>query len=221
MAEQEKKISVVLADDHPLMRRGLKEMIEEESGFTIVAQTNNGESALSLIEQLQPTIAVLDIDMPKMSGLEVAQAVQKKKIPTKIIFLTMYDKENIFTKAIEIGVMGYVLKESAATEIVEALQCVSEGKHFITPALSGLLVKRSALSDHHAEEVLSLSQLTPTERKILSLVGDNKSSKEIAEALFISPRTVETHRNNICQKLHLHGANALFKFALENKSILR
>lgn len=213
-------ISVLLADDHPLMRKGLKEMIEEEKIFHIIAETNNGESALLLIEQRKPAIAVLDIDMPKMSGLEVAAAVKEKKISTRIIFLTMYDKENIFIKAIEIGVMGYVLKESAATEIVEALKSVSMGKHFITPALSGVLVKQTTQSNLRGDEVLAISQLTATERKIVALIAQDQSTKEIAETLFISPRTVETHRNNICQKLDVHGANALYKFAIENKNLL-
>ncbi len=220
MSEQMQYISVLLADDHPLMRKGLKEMIEEEKIFHIIAETNNGESALLLIEQRKPAIAVLDIDMPKMSGLEVAAAVKEKKISTRIIFLTMYDKENIFIKAIEIGVMGYVLKESAATEIVEALKSVSMGKHFITPALSGVLVKQTTQSNLRGDEVLAISQLTATERKIVALIAQDQSTKEIAETLFISPRTVETHRNNICQKLDVHGANALYKFAIENKNLL-
>jgi DNA-binding NarL/FixJ family response regulator len=220
MNKQEKKISVLLADDHPLMRKGLKEMIEDDSTFYVIAEAHNGERALALIEQHMPVIAVLDIDMPVMSGLEVAAAVQKKKLPTRIIFLTMYDTENIFTKAIELGVMGYVLKESAATEIVEALKSVSAGKHFITPALSGVLVKQSTQSKLRAEEVLAISQLTVTERKIVALIAHDRSTKEIANALFVSPRTVDTHRNNICQKLNLHGANALYKFALENKHLL-
>jgi DNA-binding NarL/FixJ family response regulator len=211
---------ILLADDHPLMRKGLKEMIEDEGGFRIVAEANNGENALTLIEAHRPQIALLDIDMPKMSGLEVAEAVKKKKIPVKIIFLTMYDKENIFNRALELGVMGYVLKESAATEIVEALKCVRDGKHFITAALSGMLIRQNTQPVFRADEQFALSQLTATERKILKHIAQDRSSKEIAEALFISPRTVDTHRNNICQKLDLHGPNALFKFAMDVKHLL-
>lgn len=217
MPEQLQKITVLLADDHPLMRKGLKEMIEEEAVFQIIAEASNGGSALALIEQLQPAIAVLDIDMPKMNGLEVATAAKQKKISTRIIVLTMYDTENIFTKALESGVMGYVLKESAATEIVEAIKNVSQGKYYITPSMSGHLMKPFTRPNVHSEEVSTIFQLTPTEHKILALISQNKSSKEIADTLFISLRTVETHRNNICQKLNLRGVNALLKFALENK----
>ncbi|MFA6457486.1 MAG: response regulator transcription factor [Bacteroidota bacterium] len=220
MSEQPTYIPILLADDHPLMRRGLKEMIEEEGGFRIVAETNNGESALQLMEQHQPQIALLDIDMPKMNGLEVAEAARKKKLPVRIIILTMYDTENMFTRAMELGVMGYVLKESAATEIVEALKQVREGKHYITPALSGLLVRRSARQEFRGDEQFGLSQLTSSERKILKLISLEKSSKEIAEELFVSPRTIDTHRSNICQKLNLHGPTALFKFAMDVKHLL-
>ncbi|MCK9410144.1 MAG: response regulator transcription factor [Bacteroidetes bacterium] len=220
MIEQSNETPILLADDHPLMRKGLKEMIEEEGGFKIIAETNNGESALALIEQHHPMIALLDIDMPKMNGLEVAEAVRKKKLQVRIIILTMYDTENMFSRAMELGVKGYVLKESAATEIVDALKNVREGKHYITPALSGLLVRRSERQEFHADEQFGLSQLTSSERKILKLISLDKSSKEIAEELFVSPRTVDTHRSNICQKLKLHGPTSLFKFAMDNKHLL-
>ncbi|MFA6470069.1 MAG: response regulator transcription factor [Bacteroidota bacterium] len=220
MSEKTIHTPILLADDHPLMRRGLKEMIEEEGSFRIVAETNNGESALQLIEQHKPEIALLDIDMPKLNGLEVAEAVRKRKLPVRIIILTMYDTENMFSRAMEIGVMGYVLKESAATEIVEALKNVREGKHYITPTLSGHLVRRNVQPEFRSEEQFGLSQLTAGERKILKLISLEQSSKEIAEAMFISPRTVDTHRNNICQKLNLHGPNALYKFSLDVKHLL-
>lgn len=221
--KEQKNTSVILADDHPLMRKGMKEIITEDGSFTIVAEANNGESALALIEQHRPDIAVMDIDMPKMSGLESAEAVLRKKIATRIIIMTMYDTENMFTKAMEIGVMGYVLKESAATEIVDALKSVRDGKHYITPSLSGALIKRSIVNDpsqFRAQEQFALSKLTASERKVLKQIGLDRSTKEIAEILFISPRTVDTHRNNICQKLDIHGANALLKFAYEHKHLL-
>lgn len=212
--------AILLADDHPLLRKGLKETIEEENGFTVVAEASNGESALALIEQYHPAIAVLDVDMPKMSGLQVAEAVQKKKLDTRIVILTMYDNEKIFDRAMDLGVKGYLLKDNAVSEITDALQKISEGKYFITPSLSDRLVKRSAMTNTRAEEHAGLASLTETERKILRLVAENQTSKEIAEKLFISPRTVETHRNNICQKLDLQGTNSLLKFAMENKAIL-
>ncbi|MBI2429165.1 MAG: response regulator transcription factor [Ignavibacteriales bacterium] len=215
-----KRIRILLADDHPLLRKGLKETIEEENGFEVIAEANNGESALALIEQHHPVIAVLDVDMPKMSGLEVAAAVQKKKIGTMVVILTMYDSETIFNKAMDLGVRGYLLKDNAVSEITNALHLIMDGKHYITPSLSNMLLQRSPLTNQRSAEHIGLSSLTQTERKILRLVAENTSNKEIAEKLFISPRTVETHRNNICQKLDLQGTNALLKFAIDNKAIL-
>lgn len=212
---------IILADDHPLMRKGLREIIEEGGGFRIIAETGNGESAIALMEQHRPAIAVLDIDMPKLSGLETAAEVLRRKLPVRIIILTMYDTENMFNKAMDLGVMGYVLKESAATEIVDALRSVREGKHYITPSMSGTLVRqRTAAPAFRSEEQFALAQLTVTERKVLRLIAQDLSTRQIAESLFVSPRTIDTHRNNICQKLDLHGASALLKFALENKHLL-
>lgn len=220
MQSQPKKITILLADDHPLLRKGLKETIEEQSEYSVIVEANNGESALTLIEQHNPDIAILDVDMPKMNGLEVAAMVQQKKLGTKIIILTMYDNETIFNKAIDNGAKGYLLKDNAVSEINNALYTVINGNHYVTPSLSSLLIQRSENHNMRSMEHSALSILTQTERKILRLVGDHKSNKEIAESLFISLRTVETHRNNICQKLNLQGANALLKFALENKKLL-
>lgn len=212
--------TIVLADDHPLMRKGLKEIIAEDGSFTIVAETNNGESAVEMAEQHRPDIAVLDIDMPKMNGLEAAALLARRKSRTRIIIMTMYDTENMFLRAMEIGVMGYVLKESAATEIVDALRTVREGRHYITPSLSGALLRYTDAVSARSADRTALTVLTPTERKVLSLIAQEKTSREIADLLFVSPRTIDTHRNNICQKMDLHGANALLKFALEHKQHL-
>jgi DNA-binding NarL/FixJ family response regulator len=213
-------ITILLADDHPLLRKGLRETIEEDTHFSVIAETGNGEHALALIKQHKPAIAVLDIDMPKINGLDVAALLQKKKHPTKIIILTMYNTDNFFNRAMDLGVRGYLLKDNAISEIVDALQRVAEGKFYFTPSLSDLMVQRSRVIHRDAAEQLGLSSLTQTERTVLRLVADNISNKDIADKLFISVRTVETHRNNICQKLNLQGTNALLRFALENKPVL-
>jgi DNA-binding NarL/FixJ family response regulator len=215
-----KPITLLLADDHPLLRRGLKETIEEQPEFSVIAEANNGESALALIRQHHPDIAVLDVDMPKMNGLDVAAAVQTHNIETKIIILTMHDTETIFHKAMDNGAKGFLLKDNAVSEINDALAAVSRDEFYITPSLSTVLVQRGKYRNVQAGEFTGRSLLTQTERRVLRMVAEHKSSKEIARQLFCSPRTVETHRNNICQKLHLQGTNALLKFALENKQHL-
>lgn len=212
------RTTLLLADDHPLMRKGLREMVEEEGNYRILEETGNGERALELIERLRPDIAMLDIDMPGMNGLQVAEAVRTKKLPCRLIILTMYDTAAMLDRAMDLGVLGYVLKESAAAEVIEALRCVRDGKHYVSPGLAGHLVRRAERPAPFRErEHDALSKLTPAERKVLTLVAQDRSTREIAEHLFISSRTVDTHRNNICQKLGLHGPNALYRFALEIK----
>jgi DNA-binding NarL/FixJ family response regulator len=217
---QHNRITIVLADDHPLLRKGLRETIEDEHEFSVVAETGNGESALSYILQLHPDLAVLDVDMPKMNGLDVAAAVQKNNLSTKVVILTMYNDETFFNKAIDLGVYGYLLKDNAVSEIIEALNQVADGKYYYSPSLSDLFIKRCRKHHQHQSELPGLSALTQMERKILYMVAENIANKDIAEQLFISARTVETHRNNICQKLQLQGTNALLMFALKHKSIL-
>ncbi|MBI3112309.1 MAG: response regulator transcription factor [Ignavibacteriales bacterium] len=210
-------VTLLLADDHPLMRKGLKEVIEEDGRYTIVAEAGDGEKALELIERHQPSIAIVDIDMPRLGGLELAKTVLSKRIPVDIIILTMHDKQNVFNRAMDLGVMGYVVKDSALTDILDAITLVGSGRHYISPSLSGLLLKRSR-SGEAADYPTLISLLTPTERKILRLIAEEKTTKEIADHLFVSVRTIDTHRAHICSKLDLHGPTALLRFALENKT---
>jgi DNA-binding NarL/FixJ family response regulator len=212
------KLRVLIADDHPLSRAGLRQVIESKSDSEVVAEAGDGESALEVIRKLIPDIAVLDINMPKMDGLTVAQALQEESSPVNVVFLTMYREQKMFDLAIEVGARGYVLKESAAQDIVSCLNAVSAGQHYTSPELTTYLVKRTQKSRvSNRQEVEALS---PTERRVLKLLADYKTSKQIAEELFISRRTVESHRSNICQKLDIHGSHALMKFALEHKDSL-
>jgi DNA-binding NarL/FixJ family response regulator len=212
-------ITLLLADDHPLMRKGLREVIEEDGRYTIVAEAGDGEKALELIEQHQPSIAIMDIDMPRLGGLEVAKTILLKKNHVDIVILTMHDKQNVFNRAMDLGVMGYVVKDSALTDILDAITSVASGKHYISPSLSGLLLKRSRSGENEGERK-AIALLTLTERKILRLIAEERTTKDIADHLSISVRTVDTHRAHICSKLDLHGPTALLRFALENKAKL-
>lgn len=217
MAEQ---IKIVLADDHPVVRQGLKQIIESDPRLKIVAQTGDGETALQFIEKLQPDVAVLDIDMPKMDGFAVVREMRGRKIEIPVIFLTMHDEEEIFQAALDLDVLGYVLKDSAETDIVESIESVARRRPFFSNSMSALLLKRRQRSDEFERDNKGLSQLTPTERRILKLIADNKTSKEIADLFYISHRTVDTHRTNISRKLNLQGSLALIKFAAAHKSEL-
>ncbi|HEY4611494.1 MAG TPA: response regulator transcription factor [Bacteroidota bacterium] len=213
-------VTILIADDHPLFRKGLREIIGEDLSLKVVHEAGNGEDALAQIEALAPQVAVLDIDMPKATGLEVARAVQKKKLPVEVIILTLHDEAEIFEKAMELGVMGYVLKDGALTEIVACIHAVAQGKPYISPHISRHLIKRDQHAARGLDEKLGLANLTPAERNVLKLIARSKTTKEIADELSVSPKTIDNHRSNICTKLNIHGTNALLRFALENKELL-
>jgi DNA-binding NarL/FixJ family response regulator len=181
----------------------------------------DGEEALATIESVQPDLAVLDIDMPGRNGLDVTRALRDRRSPTRIILLTLHTDAWFLNSALDAGVHGYVPKESAVTEIAGAIRSVHEGQEYVSPLLSRLLIARSRRAEALVKDVPALDRLTPTEMKVLRLVAEVKTTKEIAEALCISPRTVEHHRTSITTKLDLHGAHALTRFAIKHQSSLR
>ena len=213
-------ISVILADDHPVLRNGLRQTVAADSRLRVVGEAGDGAVALELIEQLRPDVAVLDVDMPRLDGLGVATGMRERRLASAIIFLTIHDEEDLFHAAIDVGAKGYVLKDSALSEIVEGILAVAAGRHHISSSLIGYLVQRRERQQEFSRSQSGLDALTATERRILGLIAADKSSKEIAAELFIHYRTVENHRNNVCQKLGLHGHNALLRFALQNRSRL-
>jgi DNA-binding NarL/FixJ family response regulator len=213
-------ITIVIADDHPLFRKGLRLSIEEDPSLRIVGEASDGAAALRLIEERMPDVAVLDIDMPEMRGLKVARMVQEKKLFVAVIILTIYKEEDMFNEAMNAGVRGYVMKETAVIDLLEAIKAVAMGQYYFSPAIAGYLVGRSQRAKHLLAEKPTLADLTPAERRILKLIAFNQTSKEIADELSISYRTVETHRTNIATKLNIHGSHSLLRFALENKAVL-
>ena len=216
----ESAVEILIADDHPIVRQGLRQTVESGGGLRVVAEAGDGQEALAKIKELRPHVAVLDIQMPVLDGFGVARAVRGEGLPVELVFLTVYRDEDIFNAALDLGVRGYVLKDSAVSDIVACVRAVAAGQHYASPALTSHLVNRSRRAAALVGERPGLAALTPTERQVLRLIADYKTSKEIASELFVSPRTVETHRNNICQKLDLHGSHALMKFALAHKSEL-
>ncbi len=217
---RENKIRILIADDHPVFRVGLRRIIESQPDFEVVSEASDGESALELIEKVRPSIVVLDISMPKLDGLALARRLVALNPPVEVILVTMYREKKLFKQALEVGVKGYVLKDSAVTDIVSCIRAVAAGQNYASPELTTYLVNRVRQADSGNGPRSGLESLTASELRVLSLIADGKTTREIAQDLFISPRTVETHRNNICQKLDLHGSNALMKFALEHKGLL-
>jgi DNA-binding NarL/FixJ family response regulator len=214
------QITILLADDHPIFRKGLRQIIEAEQLVSTIEEAEDGEEALEKIERMKPDVAILDINMPKMGGFELARKICEKRLAIEIIFMTMYKDQQIFDEALQVGAKGYVLKNSALMDIVECIKAVRRGESYISAALSGFLIQRRRQAESLVERKPSLSDLTPTELRILKLIAESKSSKDIAARLFISTRTVDNHRANICLKLDLRGVNALLKFALEHRSEL-
>lgn len=214
------KTTIIIADDHPLFLSGLRQIIQTRENLRIIGEASNGASALRLIGEKKPDIAILDLDMPKMNGLEVVKKINTKKLFVKVIILTMYSQPDIFSKAMDLGIMGYVLKASAVSDIISCIKTVNSGKRFISPEISEYVLQRGNQFDKGIKTKLGLTELSPTQRKILSLIAANKTTAEIAKELFISPKTVENHRSHICAKLGLHGQNALLRFVIENKSLI-
>jgi DNA-binding NarL/FixJ family response regulator len=211
-------ISIVVADDHALIRRGLVEVIRSDSTFTVASEAGDGASALAAIEAHHPLVAVLDLQMPKLSGLEVAEAIQKRKIATKVVILTAFETGDLLDRALALGVVGYLLKDGAPNEILACLHMVSAGRTYLTPALSEHLVaRRASTKPVHASGV---EKLTPAERRVLRLVALAMTNDAIAAELRLSPKTVENHRAHIATRLELRGANALLRFAVEHRAEL-
>ncbi|WP_034259723.1 response regulator [Altibacter lentus] len=204
-----KKDTIIIADDHPLLLKGLNDFLAEKK-YNIIGSGNNGREAYNLITKLSPDIAILDIQMPFMSGLEIAQKCKTNCFDTKIILITLHKEKELYEQAQDLNIFGYVLKEFALEEIETCIKMVSEGNPFFSPKIKELL------GDHNAENE-ALKDLTPSEKKILKLIANDKTNKEIASLLFISYRTVEKHRSNIISKLALeHKTNSLLIWAKEH-----
>lgn len=213
----EHPITLLIADDHPLFRRGLRDVIEQEEGLAVVAEAGTGDDALEAIERLRPDIAVLDYRMPGMNGLDLARALAERGSPVAVIMLTMVDEGEMFRKAIELGVMGYILKESAVQEIIRGIRAVSKGEPYYSPALASRALRDTSRLQGSDTGSDSFGLLTRMELKVLALIAEYKSTPEIAEALSISPRTAENHRSHICSKLAISGRYALMRYALAHK----
>ena len=211
------KKSILIADDHPIFRGGLRALIESDPSFSVVAEATDGEEAIASITSQRPEIAILDYNMPKLNGFAVLSEITKLKLDVIPVMLTMHNDEAMFAKAFELGVKGYVLKDSASVDIVNCLHAVSQGQIYTSAAVTTFLYKRASRGQQPPD---GLESLTPAERKILRMIADYKTSREIADELCVSVRTVENHRSNISSKLGVNGSHALIKFALQHQSDL-
>lgn len=213
-------IRILIADDHPVFRQGLCQIIETDPQLKVSAEAADGEQALARLQDTPVDVAMLDLTMPLKDGFAVAREARELRLAVPLVFLTMHKDEHYLHAALDLGVRGYVLKDSAITEIVSCLKAVVAGQDYISPALSSYLIRRSNRAASLAAAKPALEQLTPAERRVLKLIAEGQTSRTIAAELGIGIRTVEHHRNNITTKLELHGSHALIKFALQHQAEL-
>jgi len=207
-------IRIILAEDHAVMRRGLRLVLEQQKDFQVLGEASDGREAVSLAESLRPDVAVLDITMPNLNGIEAANQISAKQHDVAIVILSIHSDEGYVLRALKAGARGYLLKESPESDFIRAIRSVSEGKAFFSPAVSRMLVEDYVrqLQDKNIEDSYEL--LTSREREILQLVAEGKSNKDIANILNLSLYTVETHRSNILGKLNLHTLPELILYAV-------
>ena len=213
-------LRVLIADDHAVVRLGLRAAIADNPHLSVVAEVADGAAALSALESLHPQVAVLDYAMPHLNALQVVAKAHERGVECAFILLTMHKEESLFNEALSQGVLGYVLKENAVEEVVAGILQVADGRHFFSPEISDFMVRRHQRVASLSDGKSGLQQLTPAETQILRLIAQSRTSREIARSLDISPRTVDNHRTNIAAKLSLVGVHSLVKFAIEHRDSL-
>ena len=212
-------IRILIADDHGIVRHGTRALLEKESDFEVVGEADNGRVAVELAAKLEPDVIVMDIAMPELNGLDAATQIVRRQPETGVIILSMHEEEDYLVRALSAGVRGYLLKDSAQEDLVQAVRSVAHKKAFFSPAIARMLVddfthqmQKKGVSD-------SYELLTEREREILQLLAEGRSNKEAAAVLNLSPYTVETHRNNLMQKLNLHNTADIVLYAVRKKII--
>jgi two-component system response regulator NreC len=209
-----KKIRVLLADDHTLMRRGLRLIVEQQPDLVVVGEAEDGRQAVALSASLKPNVSVLDIGMPNLNGIEAAKQITEGESGAAVVILSMHADETYILRALKAGARGYLLKDSAESDLVRAIQSVAEGKSFFSPAVSKVMLEDYVKKLQRTGSEDSYDLLTPREREILQLIAEGKSNKEVANILHLSVYTVETHRANIMEKLKLKSVPELILYAV-------
>jgi two-component system response regulator NreC len=209
-----RKLRILLADDHTVMRSGLRALLERQNNFEIVGEAENGRQAVSLSTSLLPDVVVMDVGMPLLNGVEATKSLLKQSPSTGVVMLSMHSDESYVLRSLKAGARAYLLKDSAASDLLSAIDAVSQGKSFFSSRIRELLAEDYVRDLRQKGAVDSYELLTMREREILQLLAEGKANKEVAAALNISPYTVETHRSNILEKLGLHSPAELILYAV-------
>ena len=213
-------LRILVADDHDLMRRGLKSILESHPGWEICAEANTGKDAVTKAGQLKPNVAILDISMPEIDGLEAARQIRQVSPKTEILVLSMHYSDQLIRDILEAGVRGYVVKSDSDRDLVLAVEALANHRPFFTPHATELMLSNlNSASGHFDSSEPLKDRLTVREREIIRLISEGQSSKEVATTLGISVKTADTHRANIMRKLQVHTVSELVRYALRNQII--
>ena len=212
------KIRILLADDHTILRSGIRSLLEDEPGLSVIGEAEDGRVAVSMACKLKPDVVIMDIAMPLLNGLEATRQIKMQCPDVKVLILSMHDNEEYIRQVLEAGAMGYILKDAAARELISAIKSVYRGEAVLSPAVTRLVIE-DYLRWGGTRPQEDSDSLSPREREVLQLIAEGYTNKQIAEILSISIKTVQAHRNNLMQKLDLHDRGELIKYAIQKKII--
>ena len=207
-------IRLIVADDHVILRHGLSKSLQMEKDMEIIAQANNGRTAVQLAQELSPDVIIMDIGMPDLNGIEATRQIVKNSPKVRVIALSMHSAKKFIVEMFKAGASGYLLKDCEFDELVNAIRTVASGKNYISPSISGILVE-TCITDGVKNKESAFSTLTKREREVLQLITEGKTTKQTAKCLHISPKTVEAHRLNIMNKLNIDNIAQLTKYAIQ------
>jgi len=207
-------ITIILADDHTIVRQGLAKLLEGEPGFNVVGEAENGREAVGKVEELKPDVVIMDISMPMLNGIEATRQIKKIRPKTRVIILSMHCHDRYIKELFSLGASGYLLKDSTGSDIVKAIQSAMDGDTYMSPAVSRLVVEDYVSTKKKSFREELYSSLSNREREVFQIIAEGHSTREISEILFISPSTVKTHRSKIMEKLRIENISQLVQFAI-------
>jgi DNA-binding NarL/FixJ family response regulator len=207
-------IRVVIADDHHLVRQGIRSLLEGAGDIEVIGEAGDGQEAVMLVQKLSPDVLVLDIGMPRLNGVQAAEDIRSRRLPTRIVMLSMHTDRRLVQQSLRAGASGYVLKDSVLEELLLAIRAASRGYTYLSPQISQAIVDFFLAGEGHAGEATPFEQLSPREREILKLIAEGRTNNEMADILKISVRTVQKHRANLMAKLDVHDVAGLTRIAI-------